>query len=129
MNQDSSENITDDIIEVASTFKFKYGSISLFNCGLVSRDYNRHLIECILTRLMIFKKMLLVAYYFYLSRQTWTLLNENPYLFHLYNSHLVENGNLKLAKSIFRLIENFDNVKHNNHIQFNKSYKMIVFLN
>ena len=47
MNQDSSENITDDIIEVASTFKSKYGSISLFTCGLVPRDYNLHLIEYI----------------------------------------------------------------------------------
>ena len=36
------------------------------------------------------------------------------------------NGNLKLAKSIISLIENFDNVKHDNYIQFSKSYKMAV---
>ena len=49
-------------------------------------------------------------------------------MFYLDNIHLVENGNLKLAESIFSLIENFDNVKHNNHVQFNKSYKMAVSL-
>ena len=49
-----------------------------------------------------------------------------PQFFYLDNVHLVKNGNLKLAKSIFSLIENFDNVKHNNYIQFSKSYKMAV---
>lgn len=39
--------------------------------------------------------------------------------------HLVENGNIKL-ESIFSLIKNFDNVKHNNHTQFNKCCKMAV---
>ena len=38
----------------------------------------------------------------------------------------MENGSLRLAESIFSLIENFDNVMHNNHIQFNKSYKTVV---
>ena len=47
-------------------------------------------------------------------------------LFYLDNVHLVENGDLKLAESIFSFINSFDNIKHNNHIQFNKSYKMTV---
>ena len=47
-------------------------------------------------------------------------------LFYLDNVHLAENGSLKLAESIFSFINNFDNIKHNNHIQFNKSYKMAV---
>ena len=38
----------------------------------------------------------------------------------------MENGNLKLAESIFSFIKNFDNIKLNNHIQFDKSYKMAV---
>ena len=38
----------------------------------------------------------------------------------------MENRSLRLAESIFSLIENFDNVMHNNHIQFNKSYKTVV---
>ena len=44
----------------------------------------------------------------------------------LENVHLAENENLKLKESIFSLVKNFDNVGHNNHIQFNKSYKMAV---
>ena len=50
--------------------------------------------------------MLSVAFacYFYLSRQTWIILNENPDLFYLDNFHLVENGNIKLAESIFSLM-------------------------
>ena len=47
-------------------------------------------------------------------------------LFYLDNVHLVENGNLKVAESIFSFINNFGNIKHNKHIQFNKSCKMAV---
>ena len=38
LNQDSFQDITDGIIEVASTFKSKYGSTSI--CGILSHDYN-----------------------------------------------------------------------------------------
>ena len=56
----------------------------------------------------------------------WTLSNGSldSDLFNLDN---VKNENLKLAESIFSLIENIDNIKLNNHVQFNKSDKMIVF--
>ena len=58
----------------------------------------------------------------------WTLSNGSldSDLFYLDNVHLVENRNLKLAESMFSFINNFYNIKHNNHIQFNKSYKMAV---
>ena len=46
--------------------------------------------------------------------------------FFLDNVHLVKNGNLKLAESISSFTNNFDNIKHNNHIQFDKFYKMSV---
>ena len=38
LNQDSPEDITDGIKEVASTFKSKYGSISILICGILARD-------------------------------------------------------------------------------------------
>ena len=49
----------------------------------------------------------------------WTLSNGSLdlELFYLDNVHLVENDNLKLAESIFSFINNFDNIKHNNHIR------------
>ena len=40
LKQDSSEDITDGIIEVANTFKYKCGSISIFVCGILPRDFN-----------------------------------------------------------------------------------------
>ena len=47
-------------------------------------------------------------------------------LFYLHSVHSVENGDLKLEELILSLIENLDNLQHNNHIQFNISYKMPV---
>ena len=38
LNQDSSEDITDGIIKVARTFKTRYGPLSIFVCGILSRD-------------------------------------------------------------------------------------------
>ena len=54
----------------------------------------------------------------------WTLSNGSLdlELFHLDNVQLVEIGNLKLAESILSLIRDFDNVKHDNHIQFSLSF-------
>ena len=50
----------------------------------------------------------------------------NPDLFFLDNVHLVEQGNLKLAESIFSSIENCNGVTCNNQKQFLMSYKMAV---
>ena len=41
LNQDLPEDITDGIIEAASTCKPKYGSIDIFICGILPRDFNR----------------------------------------------------------------------------------------
>ena len=40
MNQDSPEDITDGIIEVANTSKSKYGFISVFVGGILARDFD-----------------------------------------------------------------------------------------
>ena len=40
LNQDSLEHVRDGIIEVGSTFKSKYGSTSIFVCGILPRDFN-----------------------------------------------------------------------------------------
>ena len=70
LDQDSTEDITDGVIEVASDFKFKYGYISISICGIFPRDYNWIKIGCILKRSIIFyKKMPPVVFCFYLSRQ------------------------------------------------------------
>ena len=58
----------------------------------------------------------------------WTVANGslNPDLFFLDNVHLVEQGNPKLAESIFSSIENCNGVACNNQKQFLMSYKMAV---
>ena len=56
LNQNSTEDITDGVIEVASNFKFKYGYISISICGIFPRDYNWIKIGCILKRSIIFYK-------------------------------------------------------------------------
>ena len=40
LNQDSPEDVTDSIIEVANTSKSKYGFISIFDCVILARDFN-----------------------------------------------------------------------------------------
>ena len=74
------------------------------------------------------KKFSQSCFIFICPDSDWTLSNGSldSDLFYLDNVHLVENGNLKLAESIFSFINNFDNINHNNHIQFQKSYKIAV---
>ena len=130
LNQDSPEDITDGIIEVGSTFKSRYSSIVIFICGILPRNFNWSVTRVYIKEVnyILKTKCSHSCFYFYLPRQRWTLSNGSldPDLFYLDNVHLVQNGNFKLARSIFSLIKNFDNVKRNNHIQFNKSYKMAV---
>ena len=40
LNQDSPEDITDGILDLASTFKSKYRSIKIFVCGILPRDFS-----------------------------------------------------------------------------------------
>ena len=131
LNQDSFEDIIDSIIEVASTFKSKYGSISIFDCGILSRDFNWSVTGVYIKEV---NDLLKTKY----SQLRFTLICPDsdcplsngfldPDLFYLDNIHLVENGNLELVESVFSLIKNFDNVKYYSHIQFNKCYKMAVY--
>ena len=130
LNQDLPEDITDGIIEVASTFKSKYGSIGIFVCGILPCNFNWSVTQVHIKEVndVLKTKCSHLCFTFICPDSNWTLSNGSldPNLFYLDNVYLVEKGNFKLAGSIFSLIKNFDNVKHNNHIQFNKSYKMAV---
>ena len=130
LNQDSPEDITDGIIEVANTFKSKYGSISIFACGILPRDFNWSVTRVYIKEVndMLKTKCSQSCFTFICPDSEWILSNGSldSDLFYLDNARLVENGNLKLAESIFSFINNFDNIKHSNHIQFDKSYKMAV---
>ena len=123
LNQDSPEDITDGIIEVANTFKSKYGSISIFVCGIIPRDFNWSVTRVYIKEVndMLKTKYSESCFTFICPDSEWILSNGSldSDLFHLDNVHLVENGNLKLAESIFSF-------KHNSYIQFDKFYKMAV---
>ena len=127
MNQDSPEDITDGIIKVASIFKSKYGCIAIFVCGILPHDFSWSVTRVYMKEVndILKTKFSQSCFTFICPDSDWTLSNGSldPDLFYLDNVHFVKNGNFKLAGSIFSLIKNFDNVKHNNHIQFNKSYK------
>ena len=116
MNQESPEDITDGIIEVASTFKSKYGYISTFFCCILPLDFNWSVNQVYIKEVnhILKTKCSQSCFTFICSDSDWTLSNGSldPDFFYLDNVHLVENGNLKLAESIFSLIKNCDNVKH-----------------
>ena len=111
LNQHLPEDITDGIIEVASIFKSKYGSIGIFVCGILPRDFSWSITQvCIKEVSDILKtKCFQLCFTFICSDSDWTLSNGSldPDLFYLDNVHLVENGNFKLAGSIFSLIKKF----------------------
>ena len=130
LNQDSPEDVTDGIIEVASTFKFKYDPTVVFVCGILPRDFNWSVTQVYMKEGndILKTKCSQSCFTVFCPGSDWTLSNGSfdLDLIFLDNVHLVENGNFKLAGSIFSLIKNFDNVKHNNHNQFIKSCKTAV---
>ena len=105
LNQDSPEDITDGITEVASTFKSKYGSIGIFVCGILPRDFNWSVTRVYVKEVndILKTKCSQSCFTFICPESDWTLSNGylDPDLFYLDDVHLVENGNFKLAGSIF----------------------------
>ena len=127
MFQDSPEDIVDGVIEIAETFQSKYSSINIAIGGILPPDaswsINRVLIKEVNE---ILKEKCSRLFFIYISYDScWTVANGslNPELFFL-DVHLVEQGNLKLAESVFSSIESCNGVTCNNQKQFLMSYKM-----
>ena len=130
MFQDSHADIADGVIEIAETFQFKYNSINIAIGGILPCDaswsINRVLIKEVRE---ILKGKFSKLFFVYISYDSCcTVANGllNPDLFFLDNVHLVEQGNLKLAESIFSSIENCNSITCNKQKQFLISYKMTV---
>ena len=115
--QDSPEEIEDGIIEIAQTFRSKYNSINIAIGGTLPRDaswsINRVRIKEVNEMLKAKCSKLFFTYISYDSYWTVANVSLNPDLSFLNNVHLVEKGNLKLAESIFSLIENCNGVTCN----------------
>ena len=92
-NQDSPEDITDGIIEVVSTFKSKYGSISIFVCGILPRDFNWSVNQVYIKKVnhILHSKCSQSCFTFICLDSKWALSNGSldPGLFYLDNVHLV----------------------------------------
>ena len=110
------------------TFQSSYNSINIAIGGILPRDgswsINRVLIKEIN---QILKAKCSKSFFIYISYDSCLAFAHgslNSKLFFSDNGNLAEN--LKLAKSIFSSIENFNSVTCNKHKQFPISYKMAV---
>ena len=128
--QDLPEDIADGLIEIVETFQSKYNSIIIAIGGILPRDaswlINRVFIKEVNE---ILKEKCSWLFFIYINYDScWAVANGslNPDLFLLDNVHLVEQGNLTLAQSIFSSIENYNGVTCNNQKKFLMSYKMAV---
>ena len=124
------QNLLKKNSQFASTFKSKYGFISIFVYGILPRDFIWSVTRLYIREVNDISKTAFSqsCFTFIFPDSDWTLSSNSldSDLFYLDNGHLVEYGNLQLAESIFSFINHFDNIKHYNHIQFIKFYKMAV---
>ena len=103
INVDPVEDIVDGIIDIANSLKKKYKHITVTVCGLIPRDeswsVNRITIKEINNYLCYKCKLNDVDF---IDQCDWTLKNGslNPDFYFTDNLHLVEEGNVKLAKLI-----------------------------
>ena len=130
MFQDSPEDIADGVIVIAEKFQSKYNSINIAIGGILPRDASWSINRVLIKKVnKISKEKCSRLFFIYISYDScWTVANGslNLDLFFLDNVHLVEQGNLKLAESIFSSIENCNGVTCNNQKNFLMSYKMTV---
>ena len=105
MFQDSPEDIANGVIEIVQTFQSKDISINIAIGGILPHDaswsINRVLIKEVNE---ILKEKCSKVFFICISYDScWAVANVslNPDLFFLDNVHLVEQGNLNLAESIF----------------------------
>ena len=109
LQQDSPKDIVDGIFEIGHCLKKRHHHINIFICGLLPRDKCTS-INCV--HIIENNKILKVKYslnkFFFIDQDNyWTQPNGclNSDMFYLDKLHLVEKGNLVLAKSINRSME------------------------
>ena len=104
ISTDSPRDIADCIVDVGTIFQRKSNTVNIITCGLIPRD------ECwSVNRLLINKANDILKYechkngfVFIVQDHGWTLPNGSLECFLFYKDflHLVEQGNVKLAKSV-----------------------------
>ena len=126
LQQDPPEDIVDGIIEIGHCLKKRHYHINIFICVLLPRDectfINR--VYVIETNKILKVKCSLNKFFFIDQDTYWTQPNGclNSHMFYLDKLHLVEKGNIVLAKFICRLMEYSCRIITGN--KFKTSYKL-----
>ena len=106
--QDSSEDIVDEILEIAPTLRRKYNHLNVVVCGLLPRDENWSVNRIYLKEIndYLSNECDLNGINFIKSNY-WTLQNGSlkANLFYVHNLHLIQDGNIKLSESIVHVIK------------------------
>ena len=125
---DSPKDIADGILEIARLFEINYSRVNVIICGILPHDDSWSVNQVSIKKVNQILKLKCCesSYTFATHSRSWTLAGGslNADLYYSDRLHLVEKGNLKLAESIFNLIEVSNNSNHNN--KFSKSYEMVV---
>ena len=113
IQRDSSEYITGGILEIALSLKRKYHHLNFVICGLLPRDVNWSVNRIYINEIndyLLYKCSL--NDFNFVKPKDWTLHNGSlkPNLFYMDNLHLVEEGNMKLSKSIINVIKPNKNI-------------------
>ena len=124
----SPKGIVGGILEIARSFETNYGCVNVIICVILPRDDSWSVYRVSIKKVnqILNLKRYKSSYTFVSYDRGWTLVDGslNGYLYYSTRLHLVEKGNLKLAKLIFNSIEVSNDSNHNN--KFSKSYKMAV---
>ena len=105
---DSPVDIADCIVKIGSCLREKSSSVNIFICGLIPRDESWSVNKVLIKDVnRIFRYLCLKHDFSYIDQSNgWTLPNGDldPFLFFRDSFHLVEEGNVKLAKMIINSI-------------------------
>ena len=101
-------DIADCIVKIGSCLREKSSSVNIFICGLIPRDESWSVNKVLIKDVnRIFRYLCLKHDFSYIDQSNgWTLPNGDldPFLFFRDSFHLVEEGNVKLAKMIINSI-------------------------
>ena len=105
---DSLLDVADCIVKIGSCLSEKSSSVNIFICGLIPRDESWSVNKVLIEDVNRILKYLCSKHDFYYIEQSngWTLSNGDldPSLFFRVSLHLIEEGNVKLAKLIINSI-------------------------
>ena len=122
------EDIVNDVIKIASCFKQRNSDVNVFICGILPRNdissINRRFIK---ETNNILKSSCSVNHINFIGQDAkWIQMSGSlkPDLCYSHQLHLVENGNLILAKSVYIPVKN--HYRSRSNYQLNNTYKSVT---